>query len=211
MREVRTIMNRKAKFWNWARDETTGDRVLRLEGVIDDEVWWGDEVTPEAFRSELYTEQGNVELWINSPGGNVFAADQIYNMIKEYPGRVTVKIDALAASAASYIAMAGDKVLISPVAQIMIHNPSGFAAGEAKDMEAAARMLKEIKEGIINAYELKTGLDREELSRMMDEETFISAKRAVELGFADDILYTEEPGVKTENLYRRLELAKALF
>lgn len=204
-------MKRKAKFWNWARDETTGDRVLRLEGVIDDEVWWGDEVTPEAFRSELYDERGNVELWINSPGGNVFAADQIYNMIKEYPGRVTVKIDAMAASAASYIAMAGDKVLISPVAQIMIHNPSGFAVGEARDMEAAARMLGEIKEGIINAYELKTGLDREELSRMMDEETFISAKRAVELGFADGILYTEEPGVKTENLYRRLELAKALF
>ena len=109
------------KFWNWVRDET-GGRVLRLEGPIDQDDFWGDEITPQRFRQELEAEDGDVTVWINSPGGNVFAAAQIYTMLKDYKGSVTVKIDALAASAASVVAMAGDRVLMSPVAMLMIHD-----------------------------------------------------------------------------------------
>lgn len=108
------------KFWNWIHNEA-GGRVLRLEGPIDDESFWGDEVTPKAFREELNADAGDITVWINSPGGNVFAAAEIYTMLRDYPGAVTVKIDAIAASAASVIAMAGSKVLMSPVAM-----PNGY-------------------------------------------------------------------------------------
>jgi ATP-dependent Clp protease protease subunit len=120
----------------------------------------------------------------------VFAAAQIYNMLKEYAGNVTVRIDSLAASAASVIAMAGNTVEMSPVAMMMIHNPSTIAFGEAKDMQKAIGMLAEVKESILNAYEAKTGLNRVKLSHMMDDESWFNAKKAVELGFADKILFS---------------------
>jgi ATP-dependent Clp protease protease subunit len=134
---------------------------------------------------------GDISVWINSPGGDVFAASQIYNMLKEYKGKVTVKVDGLAASAASVIAMAGDEILMSPVAMLMIHNPSTLIWGEEADMVKAKEMLAEVKESIINAYELKTSLSRNKISKMMDMETWMSAKKAVELGFADKVLYED--------------------
>ena len=109
------------KFWNFTKDEK-GERVLRLEGPIDEDNFWGDEVTPRAFREELNAGDGNITVWINSPGGNVFAASEIYTMLCDYKGKVTVKVDAIAASAASVVAMAGDRVLMSPVAMLMIHD-----------------------------------------------------------------------------------------
>ena len=112
-------------------------------------------------------------------------------MLKEYPGNVTIKIDGIAASAASLIAMAGDSVLMSPVSMMMIHNPLTMAVGNADDMQKAAAMLDEVKESIINAYELKTGLSRAKLSHLMDDETWMNAVKAVELGFADGILYRD--------------------
>ena len=176
------------RFWNWIRNEA-GGRVLRLEGPIDEESFWGDEVTPKAFREELEADSGDITVWINSPGGNVFAAAEIYTMLRDYQGVVTVKIDAIAASAASVIAMAGNKVLMSPVAMLMVHDPSTIAMGNARDMEKAIRTLNEVKESIINAYAFKTGLTHSRIAKLMENETWMNAKKAVELGFADEILF----------------------
>jgi ATP-dependent Clp protease protease subunit len=176
------------KFWNWVHDDS-GGRVLRLEGPIDSESFWGDEITPQMFRHELYEEEGDITLWINSPGGNVFAAAEIYTMIRDYPGSVTVRIASIAASAASVVAMAGNLVQMSPTALLMIHDPSTIAMGNAKDMEKAITTLNEVKESIINAYAAKTGLSRNRISKLMSDETWLNAKKAVELGFADEILF----------------------
>lgn len=176
------------RFWNWIRNEA-GGRVLRLEGPIDEESFWGDEVTPKAFREELEADSGDITVWINSPGGDVFAAAEIYTMLRDYQGAVTVKIDAIAASAASVIAMAGNKVLMSPVAMLMIHDPSTIAMGNARDMEKAISTLNEVKESIINAYAFKTGLTHSRIAKLMENETWMNAKKAVELGFADEILF----------------------
>ena len=180
----------KRKFWNWSENED--ERILRIDGVIAEEPWIDDEITPKQFKSELMSGSGDITLWINSPGGDVFAASQIYNMLMDYKENVTVKIDGLAASAASVIAMAGTRVLMSPVSQIMVHNPMTVAIGNAEEMSKAIKMLSEIKESIINAYELKTNLPRDEISKMMDSECWMNAKKAVELGFADEIMYTEK-------------------
>ena len=135
---------------------------------------------------------GDITVWINSPGGDCVAAAQIYNMLMDYPGNVTVKIDGIAASAASVIAMAGTKVLISPVGMLMIHNPATLAWGDSGEMQKAIEMLGSVKDSIINAYEIKTGLSRTKLSHMMDAETWMDAGKAVELGFADGILARAE-------------------
>lgn len=135
---------------------------------------------------------GNITVWINSPGGDVFAAAQIFNMLMDYTGQVTVKIDGLAASAASVIAMAGGDVYMSPVSMLMIHNPSTIAIGDSEEMLRAKALLDEVKESIINAYELKSGLSRTKLSHLMDAETWMNANKAIELGFADKLLFTEE-------------------
>ena len=178
------------KFWNFIRNDA-GERVLRLEGPIDQESFWGEEVTPRMFRDELEAEEGDVTVWINSPGGNVFAAAEIYTMLCDHKGKITVKIDAIAASAASVIAMAGDRVLMSPVAMLMIHSPMTIAMGNAKDMEKAISTLNEVQESIINAYQKKTGLSRNKIRQLMENETWMNAKKAVELGFADEILFAD--------------------
>ena len=183
---------KKRKFWNWVRDADTGERTLVLNGQIAEDSWFGDEVTPAIFRDELMKGEGNITVWINSPGGDVFAAAQIYNMLMDYKGSVTVRIDGLAASAASVIAMAGTTVEMSPVGMLMVHNPSTAVIGNTKEMQAAIQMLDEVKESILNAYELKTGQSRQSLSDLMDAESWMNAKKAVELGFADKILFANE-------------------
>ena len=180
----------KRKFWNWIRNEGE-TRILLLDGEISDETWWGDEVTPQMFRSELNAAEGDIDLWINSPGGDCYAAAQIYNMLMEYKGNVNVKIDGIAASAASVVAMAGSTVEISPLGMLMIHNPMTISIGDTHEMERTITFLAEIKESIINAYELKTGLSHAKISRLMDAETWMNAKKAVELGFADSVLYAD--------------------
>ena len=144
-------------------------------------------------------------MWINSPGGDCVAAAQIYNMLTNYKGRVTVKIDGIAASAASVIAMAGNEVYMSPVSMMMIHNPATVAWGDHTEFAKAIEMLDEVKESIINAYVLKTGLSRAKLSHLMDSETWMNANKAVELGFADGMFgrnTTNEEGadVKAEDV-----------
>lgn len=181
------------KFWNFT-DNGDGSRTLFLCGSIADESWYDDDITPKAFREDLNAGQGDVVIWINSPGGDCVAAAQIYNMLMDYPGNVTVKIDGIAASAASVIAMAGTRVLMSPTALMMIHNPLTVAIGDSAEMQKAIDMLSEVKESIINAYEIKTGLSRAKLSHLMDAETWMNAKKAVELGFADDLLFQSNEG-----------------
>ena len=143
------------------------------------------------FKDELNAGSGDITVWINSPGGDCVAAAQIYNMLANYKGNVTVKIDGIAASAASVIAMAGHTVLMSPVSMMMIHNPATVAFGDHAEMQKAIDMLAEVKESIINAYVIKTGLSRSKLSHLMDAETWMNAKEAVKLGFADEVLYAD--------------------
>ena len=166
----------KRKFWNWVRNENDESRTLFLNGEISDETWYGDEVTPKMFKEELQDGEGDITVWINSPGGDVFAAAQIYNMLMDYKGNVTVKIDGLAASAASVIAMAGTEVQMSPVAMMMIHNPATIAIGDSSEMKKAIDMLDEVKESIMNAYEIKTGLSRSRISHLMDAEKLVQCK-----------------------------------
>ena len=173
-------------------EEEVTERILFLNGTIAEESWFDDDVTPQLFKEELNKGNGNIIVWINSPGGDCIAAAQIYNMLIDYKGDVTVKIDGIAASAASVIAMAGTKVLMSPVSMLMIHNPMTIAFGNKGEIEKAIAMLDEVKESIINAYEIKTGLSRAKLSHLMDSETWMDANKAVELGFADDILKRSE-------------------
>ena len=184
------------KFWNWKNrtavnqetQEPVTERTLFLNGTIAEESWFDDDVTPELFKEELNSGSGDITVWINSPGGDCVAAAQIYNMLMDYKGNVTVKIDGIAASAASVIAMAGTKVLMSPVSMMMIHNPATIAFGDHNEMQKAIEMLESVKDSIINAYEIKTSLSRAKLSRLMEAETWMDATKAVELGFADDIL-----------------------
>ena len=184
------------KFWKWKNrtvtnqenQTETAERTLFLNGTIAEESWFDDDVTPQLFKEELMAGSGNITVWINSPGGDCVAAAQIYNMLMDYKGDVTVKIDGIAASAASVIAMAGTKVLISPVGMMMIHNPTTIAWGDTAEMQKAIEMLASVKDSIINAYEIKAGLSRAKLSHLMDAETWMDAHKAVELGFADGIL-----------------------
>ncbi len=192
------------RFWRWVRnkapdesDPDLAERTLFLNGTIASESWFDDDVTPALFKSDLDSGKGPITVWINSPGGDVWAAAQIYNMILSYSGKVTVKIDGLAASAASVIAMAGDEVLVSPVSMLMIHNPSTMAMGDKDDLTQAISMLDSVKDSILNAYVKKTGLSKNKLSKLMDDETWMDANKAVELHFADRVmerpdLYHEE-------------------
>ena len=186
-------MIRPNKFWRW-RNEAGADgeaqpaRVLELYGTIAEESWWDDDVTPQMFKEELFAGDGDVIIYLNSPGGDCIAASQIYTMLMDYPHDVIIRIDGIAASAASVIAMAGTSVEMAPTSLMMIHNPMTVACGSREEMEKAIEMLEEVKESIINAYELKTGLSRAKLARLMDSETWMNARRAIELGFADEML-----------------------
>lgn len=188
------------KFWNWVKDENTDTRTLFMNGAIAEESWFDDDVTPRAFKAELESGQGDIVIWINSPGGDCIAASQIYSMLMDYKGSVTVKINGIAASAASVIAMAGTNILMAPTALMMIHNPLTVAIGDSEEMQKAIDMLSEVKESIINAYEIKTSLSRTRLSHLMDAETWLSANKALELGFADGILEDEKKRKPSEDV-----------
>lgn len=177
------------RFWNWNQD---GDqRQLAISGVIAPDSWIHDDVSPQVFQDELNESQGPIDLWLNSPGGDCTAASQIYTMLMNYPNDVNVKISGIAASAASVIAMAGTKVSMAPTALMMIHNPLTIAAGNRSDMAKAIQQLDETKESIINAYEIKTGLPRGKIAALMDEQTWMNPNKAIELGFADEVLNAE--------------------
>lgn len=194
-----------SKFWKYSNRTFTNDAgeseqvsVLRIDGPIDSEIWWGDEVTPDAFRKELEAHPGDIEVYINSPGGDVIAASQIYTMLVEHKGNVTVKIEGLAASAASIIAMAGTTVLMAPVAYMMIHGASTIAWGNHNVMRHEADVLEEIDKGIRDAYCLKTGMRESKVAQLMEDETWMSAKTCIALGFADGYIGKDAPEPVTE-------------
>lgn len=188
------------KFWNWVHNEEADENILNIEGTIAEDSWYDDETTPKIFKSELQKYKGKpITVSITSYGGDVFAGAQIYTMLKEHNADVTVKIPAYAMSAASVIAMAGSKVMMSPVATLMIHNPWTIAIGDERNMQQAIDALSEIKQTIINAYMLKTGKSKEELSQLMDDETYMNAYKAVELGFADEVMFIDEEKADGKN------------
>lgn len=192
------------------------ERTLFLNGTIAEESWFDDDVTPQLFKDELNSGTGDITVWINSPGGDCVAAAQIYNMLMDYKGSVTVKIDGIAASAASVIAMAGTKVLVSPVSMLMIHNPMTVAFGNSAEMQKAIDMLASVKDSILNAYEIKTGLSRTKLSHLMDAETWMDANKAIELGFADEIMQRsaitdEVPVSQVSMMFSRTEVVNSLM
>lgn len=186
------------RFWNLKKDaEIPEDGVLDIDGeIVAEEGWFMPEGVCVArnFRKALKGVK-NVTVHINSPGGDVMAGAEIYSALREHSlngeGRVTVIVTGLAASAASVVAMAGDEILMHPVAYMMIHNPWTFAMGDAKELRKTAKVLDVISEGLISAYEQRTGKDREELKRMLENETWMSAGTAVEEGFADGIFGAE--------------------
>lgn len=196
-----------SKFWNFIKNaatETEPESIeLRIDGDIipDDDSWFyeifGVQATaPNSFKTELAQYAGKaITVWIDSYGGDCFAATGIYNALKEHSkngGAVNVKIDGKAMSAASMIAMAGDKVEMSPAAVMMIHDPLTYAEGYASDLRKAADILDTVKSAIVNAYQLKTGRSRAKISQMMDDETYMDANEAIKNGFADGMLYTDK-------------------
>lgn len=189
------------RFWNFVKNEESSSAELRITGGIipDDNAWiyeWFNipKASPNSFRNELSEYAGqDITVWIDSYGGDVFAAAGIYNALKEHDGKVTVKIDGKAMSAASVIAMAGDEVLMSPVGMLMIHNPlSDPGISYANELRKAADVLDTVKETIINAYQTKTHKSRAKISALMDDETYMSAKQAIKNGFVDAELYQDE-------------------
>lgn len=195
----------KNKFWAWS--ENNASRILRLDGVIGD---YEEDCTPADFRRELNSRDGDIEVFINSPGGNVFAAAEIYGMLKEYRrGKITAKIFAFCASAASVIACACDSVEIAPLGFVLIHNPStSIFDGEEADLRHGAEFLSELKNSIVGIYRQKTGLSAETISQFMDVETFLNAQKALELRFADKIMYSDEKA--TNNLTPKFYAAKPM-
>jgi ATP-dependent Clp protease protease subunit len=192
------------KFWNFTKNaatDTTSETVeLRIDGniIADDDVWLCEmcgiqAITPNLFKSELAQYANKpITVWIDSYGGDIFAAAGIYNALMEHKGAVTVKIDGKAMSSASVIAMAGGTIQMSPVALMMIHNPLTEAQGYASDLRKTADILDTVKDSIMNAYQLKTGKSRAKISQMMDDETYMDAKTAVQSGFADSMLYSDK-------------------
>lgn len=202
------------RFWNWIETNNEDVRTLFMDGTIAEDSWFEDDVTPHVFRQELQAGSGDIILWINSPGGDVIAGAQIYNMLIDYPGKVTVKIDGIAASAASVIVMAGDAIYMSPVSMLMIHNPMTIAIGDSTEMEKAIDMLASFKASIINAYETKTKLPRKELSQLMDAETWMDVHKAMELGFCDGVLEKVERSTKlpsTSMMFSRKAVTNSLL
>ena len=181
-------------FWKMvdAAESASGEPEINFDGYISEYSWWMDDITPEKFKNDLYKlgQKGAVTIRMNSYGGDVIAASKMYSIIKEYPGRVTVLVDSIAASAATVVAMAGDKVLINSTGFFMIHDPSFIFFIAQLNIETMERMLQSllaVKEGIINAYEAKSGLSRARLANLMTGETWMDAQRAVDLGFVDEI------------------------
>lgn len=150
-----------------------------------------DATSPKDVFDALPSSDEDIEVIVNSGGGDVFSGSEIYTSLKEYPGNVNVKVVGVAASAASVIAMAGSKIEMSPTAQMMIHNASSIAVGDNREMQTAYNMLTSANKAVANAYIAKTGKSEQEITDLMNEETWFSADTAVEQGFADSKMFNE--------------------
>lgn len=172
----------------WQMKNEGGEAELQLYGVLGEDEWW-DDVTSKRFADDVKSLRGNpLSVRINSVGGNVFTGNAIYSLLKTHDAKVTVYIDGLAASAASVVAMAGDEVIMPANAMMMIHNPWTVAMGEASDFRKLADDMDKIRDSILATYENKTGMERDKIIEMLDDETWLTANEAKDLGFADTIL-----------------------
>jgi len=174
------------RFWNFkALDENIGE--LTLYGEISNETWWGDEVTPKEFKADLddLGDIGTLNIYINSPGGDVFAGQAIHSMLKRHQAHKNVYVDGLAASIASVIAMSGDTIFMPRNSMMMIHNPWTWGIGNAAEFRKLAEDLDKIRESLIAAYEGRSALTRDEIIELMNEETWLTADECQEYGFCD--------------------------
>ena len=185
-------------------------KIINLKGeIVSDDVaetyrHWGYSCTSPKDFKDLADGDDDVEIVINSTGGSVIDASEIFTALKDYKGQVTAKIVGFAGSCASWIAMAADKVKISPMGFIMIHNASSYAIGDNRDMDSTSNMLKVVDEAIRDTYKEKTGLSDEELKDLMDNETWFNAAKALEKKFADEIMFGEET-VVTNSFFKDLK------
>ncbi len=185
---TRVPKTKHKKFWNFkVLGEKTGE--LTLYGEISNYSWWGDEVTPKQFKDDLNAlgDIDTLNVFINSPGGDVFAGQAIYSILRRCDAQVKVYVDGLAASIASLIAMAGDKVIMPKNAMMMIHSPWTVAVGNAQEFRKIADDMDKIRDSMVTAYESRSALTKEEILEMLDAETWLSAEDCFEYGFADEI------------------------
>ncbi|OME25829.1 head maturation protease, ClpP-related [Paenibacillus sp. FSL E2-0274] len=198
--ETKTTAKERNKFWSF-RAAGQGKGELQLYGIIESETWWGDEITPQTFKSEMDSlgDISELNVYINSDGGDVFAGQAIHSMLKRHKAHVNVYIDGIAASIASVIAMAGDTVYMPRNSMMMIHSPWTIAMGNATDFRKMADDLDAARESMIAAYQDKSGVERDELVALLEAETWLSAERAIELGFADEIEQTKQIAAAVRN------------
>ncbi len=187
-------------FWRFvdAALSQSGETEVEFFGPISEYSWYGDEVTPKTFKDELNSrgKGGPVTLKVNSPGGEVFAAAAIRNIIRDYPGKVTADIIGLAASAATVVVSAADHVKMRDTAMFMIHDPSTIAWGTLDDMRQVVTVLEQVKETILNGYQARTGMERATLSEMMSAETWMTASEAQGYGFVDEVVVDQPKDAK---------------
>lgn len=196
------------KFWSWKNSVESNGNELVIEGDISSqESWWGDSATPEMLRDELKEHTGDLTVSLNSGGGDVFAGVAMYNALRKHDGNVTVRVDGLAASIASVIAMAGDKIVMSPGAMMMIHKPWTLAIGDANEMDKVKEVLNSIEKSMLPIYTARTGKSEAEIQDMLNAETWMTAQEAVDLGFADEAIDAKE-GVSISDAVKNLMSGK---
>jgi ATP-dependent Clp protease protease subunit len=203
-----------ARFWAWSpRNETEGqDAELKFYGYISEYSWYEDDITPRKFAEDLakYGAGKPITVRIHSGGGDIFAASAIRSMLTEYEGHITARIEGLCASATVGVAMAADEIKMQDTAYMMIHNPiySFFwAALNANDMRKFADELDVFKSGILSAYVTRTGMGSDELSDLMDAETWMDAEKAAELGFVDSVITGGKPAEPNQSVTNTLKTA----
>ena len=202
-------MPKQLKFWNVMKNDEEKSAELILYGSIGSDEYW-DDISDKAFKQDIENlgDVENITLHINSPGGSVFSAVAIANTLKNHKAKITANIDGLAASAATIITSACDTVRMPKNALFMVHNPITFAYGNNQDMQKTLEMLNKVKNSIIETYLNKAKTDKETLSKLMDNETWMSAEEAKEYGFIDEIL---DENVEKEVIENKLIINNMAF
>ena len=175
--------------WYEIRNEDSDEPEILIMDEIGDRGFWGEGVTAKGLVNQLKDLEGakSIKVRINSPGGSVFDGNAIYNALVNAKADINVSVEGMAFSAASIIAMAGDRIDIAQNAMMMIHNPWAVVQGDAEDMERMVDLLGKIKKGIVDTYHNRTGMGKRKLAKMMSDETWMTADEAVDLGFADEV------------------------
>lgn len=197
-RDVQALTDRKV-FDRWSADAAgiraleKGDNVITMFDVIGEDFWSGGGITAKGVASQLRAIGDRpVEVQINSPGGDMFEGIAIYNVLREHPQPITVKIMGMAASAASIVAMAGDNIEIGAASFMMIHNCWVIAVGNRHDLQETADYLEPFDQAMVDLYAARTGQDAKQVAKWMDSETYMSGSQAIDRGFADALLSADK-------------------